>query len=243
MEGGEDMVSVTKLAASDKDMEAINRFAKRKLIADEVYTFEVMAADTQVDRDGEYFTADTLAGLAELYIGKAMITDHDPKTGNQTARIYHAYTKQDGEVTRLMVQAYMLRAGNEPLIDRIDAGIIKEVSVGCAVRQKMCSICGKEYGKCRHQKGKTYGDAVCAVALDGAVDAYEISFVAVPAQKEAGVIKCTKSLEFSGGQTEDEDALKAKQELQEQAALRIRLAAAANYLKERDTYGNEHEDV
>ncbi len=40
-----------------------------------------------------------------------------------------------------------------------------------------------------HVKGRTYNGKLCYGELTGAKDAYEWSFVAVPAQREAGVIK------------------------------------------------------
>ena len=42
---------------------------------------------------------------------------------------------------------------------------------------------------CEHQKGKQYGGKLCCHLLEEPADAYEWSFVAVPAQKNAGVIK------------------------------------------------------
>lgn len=42
---------------------------------------------------------------------------------------------------------------------------------------------------CNHHKGEYYGDSLCYGELTGVKDAYEWSFVAVPAQKKAGVIK------------------------------------------------------
>ena len=93
-------------------------------------------------------------------------------------------------VTMLKGWAYMLRgAETDGLIRQIEGGIKKEVSIGCTVRRKMCSICGEEYGACGHVKGETYGAERCAAILCEAADAYEFSFVAVPAQKEAGVLK------------------------------------------------------
>jgi hypothetical protein len=55
--------------------------------------------------------------------------------------------------------------------------------------QAVCSICGGEYGTCGHQKGEHYDGMLCCVILKEPMDAYEFSFVAVPAQREAGVIK------------------------------------------------------
>ena len=86
--------------------------------------------------------------------------------------------------------AYMMRTEeNTGLIAEIDGGIKREVSVGCAVRRVECSVCGDELGQCGHQKGQVYEGQQCVGVLLGATDAYEWSFVAVPAQKKAGVVK------------------------------------------------------
>lgn len=80
---------------------------------------------------------------------------------------------------------------NEELIEEIKAGIIKEVSVGCAVKSCICSVCGKELGKseCSHVRGGVYDGRLCYGELQNPTDAYEWSFVAVPAQKNAGITK------------------------------------------------------
>lgn len=222
---------------SAEDMRLINGFAKRELKAEDVYTFTLVAADTKVDRDYECFTPETLEELSKLFVGTTIIMDHCPSAMNQSARVFRSYTRaapDDENTTQLMVDAYTIREGNEELIGKIDGGILKEVSVGCAIRQKRCTVCGKDFGRCRHEKGKSYNGVLCAAALDGATDAYEISFVAVPAQREAGVIKCQKSFDISGGQEEKEnDSQKEKQ------ALSLRLEAAQKYLKEFDENGNE----
>lgn len=77
------------------------------------------------------------------------------------------------------------------LIAEIEGGIKREVSVGCAVERAVCSICGGDLrtGDCGHRKGQEYGGRLCFANLEGASDAYEFSFVAVPAQPLAGVIK------------------------------------------------------
>ena len=73
--------------------------------------------------------------------------------------------------------------------EAIDGGILREVSVGCAMGKALCSICGQEYGTCCHRKGETYEGEVCICELHDPVDAYEMSFVAVPAQPGSGVTK------------------------------------------------------
>ena len=84
----------------------------------------------------------------------------------------------------------MLRGGeNDALIAQIEGGIKKEVSVGCSVERCVCSICGEDINTCAHKKGEVYGGKVCCAELVNAQDAYEWSFVAVPAQPRAGVLK------------------------------------------------------
>jgi hypothetical protein len=80
---------------------------------------------------------------------------------------------------------------NEDLIKEIDGGIKKEVSISCTAKTHKCSICGKDkYDKgCNHINGKYYGGKLCYTILDDITDAYEWSFVAVPAQVNAGVVK------------------------------------------------------
>ena len=175
------------------EMALINAQALRELKAEEVFTFRVAAADTQVDRDFEYFSKECLEKLAELYVGKTFISDHRWSSGNQVARVY-AGTVETAEngVSRLILSCYMLRSeATQPIIDAIEAGINREVSVGVAVRSAVCSICGadKAHAYCEHRPGKAYDGTICTVELRDPIEAYEVSFVAVPAQREAGVVK------------------------------------------------------
>lgn len=55
------------------------------------------------------------------------------------------------------------------------------------MKKSVCGICGKE--SCSHQKGREYSGKLCSRVLEEPTDAYECSFVAVPAQREAGVRK------------------------------------------------------
>lgn len=180
----------TKAAASEADIAKINQYTRRELTAEEVYVFSIRACDDQPDRDFERFTVDCLNGLKELYIGKTVIFDHFWSAMKQTARVYDSeVVSEDGE-TFLRLDAYMLKTEQtQQIIDAIDGGILKEVSVGCAVKTATCSICGELYGGCEHRKGKMYDDKLCICELSEPIDAYEVSFVAVPAQPKAAVQK------------------------------------------------------
>ena len=90
----------------------------------------------------------------------------------------------------LKAWAYLLRTEkNADLIAEIEGGIKREVSVGCSVARRVCSICGAEGGTCQHTPGQRYGEQLCYLELREPTDAYEWSFVAVPAQRKAGVLK------------------------------------------------------
>lgn len=181
-------------------MEKINRFAVQPLEEKDVFCFSLTLCDNDIDRDGERFSDEALDKLAKLFIGKTGIFDHDPKGEKQTARIFDTHIKSfDGRLTSdgkpylaLCASAYMVRTGaNADLIKEISGGIKKEVSVSCAVARQICSVCGVDRNKsaCAHIKGRQYGEKLCYVTLDEPTDAYEWSFVAVPAQVNAGVTK------------------------------------------------------
>ena len=171
-------------------LEAINALAKSELTSEQVYVFSLRLCDDQVDRDGERFDTAALPGLAKLFIGKTGIVDHKWSAGNQIARIFRTEVVKEDRVSYIKAWAYIRRSGAaDEIIADIEAGIKKEVSVGCAMGRAVCSVCGSDYGTCGHQKGESYDGQVCCAILKEPMDAYEFSFVAVPAQREAGVLK------------------------------------------------------
>lgn len=182
--------TVSSGAPTAAQLEAINALAKTRLNGEQVYVFSLRLCDDRIDRDGERFDTGALPGLAKLFLGKTGILDHRWSTENQVARIFETQVVKEKDASYIRAWAYIRRGGkNDELIADIEAGIKKEVSVGCAMAQAVCSICGSEYGTCGHVKGERYDGQVCAVILKEPVDAYEFSFVAVPAQREAGVMK------------------------------------------------------
>lgn len=192
-----------------QEMELINSYSRKTLTKEQVYIFTVTLCDNEIDRDFEKFSTASLYALKELFVGRTGISDHSMRSKDQAARIFYCYTEEnsekktsDGEsYTALKARAYMVRTkNNEALIAEIDGGIKKEVSVGCAMAKCTCSVCGKDMKdfSCEHIKGRSYGGRLCYGVLDNPTDAYEWSFVAVPAQKNAGVTKAyTKKEDIS----------------------------------------------
>ena len=174
-------------------MAKINTFSKSPLTAQEVYCFSVRLCDDLPDRDFERFDTAALPALAALFRGKTGIVDHDWSAERQIARIYDTEVLTEHGATFIRAHCYMLRTEkNADLIADIEGGIRKEVSVGCAMAAAKCSICGSSYGACEHRKGVTYDGKLCLAVLSEPTDAYEFSFVAVPAQREAGVLKAAE---------------------------------------------------
>lgn len=211
------------------ELARINTLARRELGADEVYTFALRLCDNDIDRDFERFDDSTLDELAPMFVGISGVFDHQWSARGQAARIYRAeVVGGDGTLTTdgrpyryLKGWAYMMRTQeNAALITEIDGGIKREVSVGCAVDRVLCSVCGLPLDECPHEKGKEYDGQACCGVLTGAADAYEWSFVAVPAQRKAGVIKS------AGARLEDEARLGRKYMKSLRREL-VRLAGAA----------------
>lgn len=203
-------------------LEKLNKFTRREFTEDEVYIFDVILCDNDIDRDYEAFSDNSLDTLKSMFIGKTGIFDHNPKGSNQTARIFdteivsdNSKSTKDGRPYKyLKGHAYMVRTdSNSDLIKEIDGGIKKEVSVSCSAEKCICSICGtdRRIKSCVHIKNKKYGSKLCFNMLENITDAYEWSFVAVPAQVNAGVTK-----KYNGDNSIDDDTLKSfREEIQE----------------------------
>lgn len=185
---------VEKQTASEADLAAINRHTLRELGAEEVFTFRLAACDNQIDRDTERFSDGALEQMAGLFPGKPVLLDHNWSAKDQCARVYGAQVETDpvrAGVKRLILSCYIPRLNTtKAQIEAIETGLKRECSVGCGVDRSVCSICGNDYySNCLHLRGQEYEGKTCHVVLDSIADVYEVSMVAVPAQREAGVVK------------------------------------------------------
>ena len=210
-----------------------------------MYLFSVVLCDNDIDRDYERFTVESLFTLEKLFVGKTGIIDHDPTAKNQKARIISCKvesvegkkTANGDQLFQLTARAYMRRTqGNAELIEAIEAGIVKEVSVGCSVGHTVCSICRNDIHSplCSHQKGRVYDAELCFGELCEPKDAYEFSFVAVPAQRAAGVTKEYKEKDMNDickSLTGDRDVTLTKDEAMSLKAYIERLESEGEYAK------------
>lgn len=191
---------VKELNLTDDELAKINKFTLSPLTADDVYVFKVAICDNDIDRHFERFADKAIDEMAELFIGKPLIKDHERKADHQVGRIYDtevitsdSLKTSDGEpLIQLVAHCYVLNNdSNDKLVSEIKGGIKKEVSVGLRVNKAVCNICGTDNTKnyCDHWWGRDYEGKTCVFTLDDPVDAFEVSFVAVPAQAKAGTFK------------------------------------------------------
>ena len=121
-----------------EELAIINQFTKRALKEDEVYTFAVRLCDNEVDRDGERFPRATLEELAELFVGKSGIFDHEWTTKGQAAA--HLPHGDRGGRGRLL-------AGRGALLSQ---GL-------CVYAARRRERCADRADRGRHQKGSERG--------------------------------------------------------------------------------------
>lgn len=243
MKTGRVIKSVDKTVSSE-ELSLINQYTRRELCADEVYVFSVVLCDNDIDRDFERFTVESLFELEKLFVGKTGIFDHNPSAFNQTARVFSCKvehiegrkTKTGDDYFRLVARAYIPKSEKtSELILSIDSGILKEVSVGCAVKSTLCSICSNELNSlsCHHKKGQEYDGHLCYGELKGVLDAYEFSFVAIPAQQNAGVLKA-----FMNEKKENENMEQILKSLSEEREVKLSKSEAkklSSYISELET--------
>ena len=181
---------------TDEDMKLINEHTLKTLTKDDVFCFSVILCDNDIDRDFERFDENSLKTLQKLFVGKTGILNHSMKSEDQNSRTYKTQLITDATrktcdglpYTYLKAWCYTVRSEkNESLIRDIESGIKKEVSISCASDSRICSVCGETH--CDHIAGRKYNGERCYKTITGITDAYEWSFVAVPAQRNAGVTK------------------------------------------------------
>lgn len=235
------LASVSPLECTDEDLKKINKYTLTPLKAEDVFIFKATMADNeQDDRNYMPFNLKALQDLKKLYPGKTMLKDHSRRANNQIARIYDTELVQNankqtelGELyTELIAKIYMvITDSNKDLIAEIKGGIKKEVSTSTMPEKMVCNICGVDNMKdyCRHFPGVEYdvSDATgksskkrCKMLLHGAKEAYELSFVAVPAQPRAGT---HKSIGFTKpvAEKESEDVIKTDEVIEDETLKEI----------------------
>lgn len=154
------------------DYELIKSFVKSDDIKpDDLFVYPVRLCDNCKDRDNERFSDEALNSVCSLSVGVVGIKNHEWEAENAHSRIYKAEIEEIDGIKSVIGYAYTLVTDSTmELINNIKSGLLAEVSIGFSA--------------------KSYSDGSDGVRIiDDVTDLYEWSFVAVPAQPKAGVIK------------------------------------------------------
>lgn len=160
------------------DFELIKQFLKSDDIQPEnLFVYPIRLCDNQIDRDNERFSERALESICSLAVGVVGIKNHDWDSNNAHSRIYKAEIEEVNGVRSVIGYAYTLVTDStQELINNIKSGLLQEVSIGFSASDFKEAPDGSW------------------IIVD-VVEVFEWSFVAVPAQPMAGVVKNMKKEE------------------------------------------------
>jgi len=185
-------------------LEKINALAKRTLSKDEVFAFPTkMVGDALLTE--RYMKLHK--SLLELYkndakAGVAFMLDH-AWSGFQKALVYgrtfDASIKRsdgtvEGETWALHGDTYIVRGkekdgiSTDAIIADIEDGTLFDVSIGFGFETSICSVCGENYYRCEHWRGREYDGQLCYIIAKPPGYLMELSGVFDGAYPTAGIL-------------------------------------------------------
>ena len=185
-------------------LEKINALAKRTLSKDEVFAFSTkMVGDALLTE--RYMKLHK--SLLELYktdakAGVAFMLDH-AWAGIQKALVYgrtfDASIKRsdgtvEGETWALHGDTYIVRGkekdgiSTDSIIADIEDGTLFDVSIGFGFETSICSVCGENYYRCDHFRGREYDGQLCYIIAKPPGYLMELSGVFDGAYPTAGIL-------------------------------------------------------
>ncbi len=185
-------------------LDKINALAKRTLSKDEVFAFSTkMVGDALLTE--RYMKLHK--SLLELYktdakAGVAFMLDH-AWAGIQKALVYgrtfDASIKRsdgtvEGETWALHGDTYIVRGkekdgiSTDSIIADIEDGTLFDVSIGFGFETSICSVCGENYYRCDHFRGREYDGQLCYIIAKPPGYLMELSGVFDGAYPTAGIL-------------------------------------------------------
>lgn len=166
----DDMILFTqaRIVTRASDSTPLLNLAKKRALDSSIfddYPPFIWQSEISSDRLDAYFTVmdaeTTLANYAQdAQEGVAVLVGHDSRQAPTGYSL--TGTLESGAVARVLSDAYAIQdPATAPLINKVRAGVIRDVSVGFSTRgaQCLCSICGRDMWrdyKCWHVPGLRY---------------------------------------------------------------------------------------
>lgn len=177
-------------------LSAINKYAQRRLALEDVYVRGMNGANDVIDYYDSRFTTRGLREVAKAWPGSAMARGHD-MGGAPLARVFEAdvalhesASQERGRARELrdLAQASWARAlfyvprslsYARDLVEAIDTGVEREVSLHWQFSRALCSVCANDVRspECDHVPGEEYDGARAFYEMEGVTEVIETSFV------------------------------------------------------------------
>lgn len=112
--------------------------------------------------------------------GRNVFKDHLYTTESVVGRVVTSVFKQNG----IDYDAALMKS--DPVVEKIELGLIDKVSIGAKVEDITCSLCGESVGMCNHVVGREY-DGVLATGVVHGLTFIELSLVPFPGDESTSI--------------------------------------------------------
>ena len=181
IQGAGNQLSELKRILGEKCEEAARLMGYEVVENEPDYKFEIRLCDTKIDRDFERFTLPCLRKMSEMFVGKNGFVGQDSIAKIISTEVLKG---KDGEWFIKANASIKNIPENFKIIEEIKSEKKKEVSIGCSVATRTCSICGDSTGSCDHKPGEHYNGKQCFTELNDPTDVFEWAFVERPKEVE-----------------------------------------------------------
>lgn len=195
---------------TEEQLAKINALTKRPFSAEEVFVFDTkMVGDALIP--GRYikltrellevYTKDAQAGNVAFQLNHRWASFFDtPKGVFNMGRVFDSWLAEaddvEGETVAQFGSVYIPRGrtkdgvSTDEVIQSIEDGSLRDVSVGIGWEVSECSICGESYfsRKCEHWAGREYDGKLCYIIAKPPGDQFELSGVFAGAYPTAEVL-------------------------------------------------------
>lgn len=196
---------------TDKQLEKINKLAKKPLQKEEVFVFQDKLVGDMIIPNRyikihktalEDFKRDAITGVP-LLLDHSWMPDGilglggRPKMAIPYGRTFNGVIRKgdaEGEDWALYADTYLIRGmeidgiSTDSLIQGVESGTFSDSSIGWSTERLECSICGEDIRGCEHYPGEEYEGELCYSVARRPASLWENSLVFSGAYPTAGIL-------------------------------------------------------